>query len=290
MQNKIIVLTVLALLVMPALPAIAQDDTSVATDTEEVIDAGEVGILPTNPFYFLKEWGRGLRRSFIFDPVERARFELRVADEKADELGVVSEIGDGDEEAIERAAQNYNEAMDRLRERLENLGENSENPEIDRLLGSLSERIERHQAVLSGVAERHEQFERLREQLGDVSDRVGQFVGPILERAEIRERVEDIDREEIRERVEELREEVEDGEFPRDIMDRLRRFGAEVELPNFELRREDNSPRSEIEDRARESRMRFEEETDEFRARFEEKVDGLRTESRLRIEDRRERD
>jgi hypothetical protein len=38
--------------------------------------------LPTSPFYFLKEWGRGIRMFFTFDPIKKSELEIKISDEK----------------------------------------------------------------------------------------------------------------------------------------------------------------------------------------------------------------
>src|SRR3989304_1431905 len=111
MYGKVVVVVTLSLMVaIPVLSAVAQDSTSTATDTVDTIEENvSLGILPTNPFYFLKEWGRELRRAFVFNPVKRAEFELKITDEKAGELEKVSNIDGDNERGIDRAVSNYEE-------------------------------------------------------------------------------------------------------------------------------------------------------------------------------------
>lgn len=45
-----------------------------------------VGLLPTNPFYFLKEWRRDIKGFFTVRPVKRAELELQVIREKSAEI------------------------------------------------------------------------------------------------------------------------------------------------------------------------------------------------------------
>ena len=101
-------------------------------------------LLPTNPFYFLKEWRRGIQRLFTFNPVAKAALELNFTDEKAVELKTVEEKRSDDAKGIEKAIKNYEEATDRLEQRLEALKDMSNNPNLDRLLADLALRRERH--------------------------------------------------------------------------------------------------------------------------------------------------
>ncbi|KKW47688.1 MAG: hypothetical protein A2128_01225 [Candidatus Liptonbacteria bacterium GWC1_60_9] len=105
------------------------------------------GLLPTNPFYFMKEWARGVRRTFTTGAVNKAEYELQVATEKAAELKRLEEVK-SDARAIARAAENYAENMQRLTERLKTLSATSENPKVDKLMDSLVERTLVHQQLL----------------------------------------------------------------------------------------------------------------------------------------------
>ena len=187
MYGKFVVTIALSLMVaVPILPVLAQESAGTTTDTVEVVEeVGDAGILPTNPFYFLKEWGRGLRRAFIYNPIKRAEFELRVTDEKANELEEVSEVEGENEEGIERAARNYEEAVERLKLRLEKVGENSENPNIQELLGNLADRAERHQELIERIRVRYEEFENLRLRMEQIKGSIDSAIDSVGRGAEV---------------------------------------------------------------------------------------------------------
>src|SRR3989338_8115513 len=67
------------------------------------------GLLPTNPFYFFKEWGRGIKMFFTFNKVSKAGYELEITNQKAAELKKVQEVEPNDIEALNKALDNYNE-------------------------------------------------------------------------------------------------------------------------------------------------------------------------------------
>ena len=69
------------------------------------VDLGieDPGTLPTSPFYFLKEWRRGLKLLFTFDRVKKAELELEISNEKAAEAKKVEEENPDNIEAIKRA-------------------------------------------------------------------------------------------------------------------------------------------------------------------------------------------
>jgi tetratricopeptide (TPR) repeat protein len=109
------------------------------------------GILPTSPFYFLKEWRRGISRLFTFNPVAKAELELKFTNEKAAEFLAVTEKEPQNEKAIEKALANYQKSKERLAKRLESLKETSQNPNVDRLLDKVVEQEIKHIEVFDGL-------------------------------------------------------------------------------------------------------------------------------------------
>lgn len=112
------------------------------------------GILPTSPFYFFKEWMRGLERFFTFNSVKKAELELRIINEKAAEALTIKEIKPDNAEALATALENYIKAEVRLQDRLMNLEETSENPNVEKLLEKLNEQTLKHATLLNQLAER----------------------------------------------------------------------------------------------------------------------------------------
>ena len=117
------------------------------------IDLGveNVGLLPSNPFYFLKEWSRGFRRLFTANSASRAELELDIVNEKAAELEKLGEITPHNQQAIIDAAENYRLAAEALKHRLENLKETTKNPNVDRLINDLTERSLKHQQLFDSL-------------------------------------------------------------------------------------------------------------------------------------------
>lgn len=137
------------------------------------------GILPTNPFYFFKEFSRGVRRFFIFNSVNRAEFDLGVLDEKALELKMMEKLGSDNSEAIGKAVDKYDKNMERLKGNLESLVDSSENPNVDKLLDMLSDRVERHRELFDELIEKHEE---LREKISEARDGLDDVVRPVFSR------------------------------------------------------------------------------------------------------------
>lgn len=163
MQKTLIVLPLVASFVLSSLSITLAQTVSPAPAVQSGDeDLGNPGILPTNPFYFLKELGRGVKLFFIFDPVSKAEYELNVTNERAAELKRVIDLDPGNTKAIERALTNYNENVARLGARLESLRQSSNNPNIDKLLERLAERTSRHKRL----------FEELKDKSAVIKDRL----------------------------------------------------------------------------------------------------------------------
>lgn len=126
----------------------------IGTLTAEDLGVENPGLLPTNPFYFFKEWRRALIRTVTFDPVAKADLELKIANEKAAEVKKVEESDGTNPLAIVKALRNYSEAQVRLKDRLSALKENSENPNIDRLLQNLTDRAIKHERLFDSLAQK----------------------------------------------------------------------------------------------------------------------------------------
>lgn len=108
------------------------------------------GILPTSSFYFLKEWGRAIKKFFVFDPVKKTELELKYADEKLVETAKVVDESCGESSvcnvgALEKAFNNYLSSQERLKKRLESLSEKNQN--VSELISETTEKVILHQAL-----------------------------------------------------------------------------------------------------------------------------------------------
>lgn len=118
----------LNLSIFSGFPAVAAAQTA-PQDSETRIEQGRdgvirdlgvetTGILPSNPFYFFKEWGRGIRKALSFSPLKRAELQLDIANEQAAEIAKLLELGIESKDAYIRALQNYEASLALVRERL----------------------------------------------------------------------------------------------------------------------------------------------------------------------------
>lgn len=178
-----------------AFPARAQESVSEAPDqVEAAIQQEEVntrdlgienpGILPTSPFYFLKEWRRGIKKIFTFNAVKKAELELQETNERAAEIKKLEEIAPSNIEAITKAANNYQKNMERLKSRLESLKETSQNPNVDKLLDNLVKRSLQHQQLFENLKTKFEEKTELKEQLKAGQEKINEIIAKIPEKFE----------------------------------------------------------------------------------------------------------
>jgi antitoxin component HigA of HigAB toxin-antitoxin module len=114
------------------------------------------GILPTNPFYFLKEVGRGINRIFTFDPISQAELELKIANEKAAELMRLEELTPDNVEAIGKAVDSYKESVEKLKSIINSFTETSGNPRVNDLLNNLTEKTLKHEQLFKELEGKYE--------------------------------------------------------------------------------------------------------------------------------------
>lgn len=154
-MKKLIVLSVFISVLWSGL-ASAQENELIQVSEVNAEDLGvsEPTLLPTSPFYFFKNFSRGVQRLFTFNPVRKVELELKFADEKVIEVKAVAAESPQSKEALERAFTNYHDAADRLKGRLEGLLETSKNPNIDKLLEKLADRVVKHEELLTDLKEK----------------------------------------------------------------------------------------------------------------------------------------
>ena len=142
------------------------------------IDLGvpDPGVLPTSPFYFVKEWRRGITRLFTFNPIKKAELELTILNEKAAEAQEVEETSGDNIEAVKAALENYRDAHDRLETRLRALKETSENPNVDKLLSNLAEKTIKHEKLFADLDEKFKDKEEIKEIIEKTKEKLEKVV------------------------------------------------------------------------------------------------------------------
>ena len=128
-----------------------QDVQNAETVTAADLGVSDPGLLPTNPFYFLKEFGRNVQRVFTFNSVSKAELELKITNEKAAEVKKIQEIVPNDNNAIIKGLENYKNSQEALKNRLESLNISSTTPGMDKLMNSIASDSILHQKVLDEI-------------------------------------------------------------------------------------------------------------------------------------------
>src|SRR3989344_9184535 len=161
--------TVLALEVYEPQALEVSENSTISLQT---LGVSKTGLLPTNPFYFFKEWKRGIQRFFTFNKTKKTVLELDIANQKAAELKSLEEIQPDNTEAIQKALRNYEEAVLRLKERLQNLQKTNDTKTFDDFLSSLTEQPLKHQQLLEELSEKFEDAQETIEEIQKTLDDV----------------------------------------------------------------------------------------------------------------------
>ncbi len=129
------------------------------------LEVAEPTLLPDHPFYFLKNWGRGIRAFFTFDRVKKVELREKFANEKLMELKKMVEEKKN-AKAIEKAIENYQEEVEKIKETCERIKEKAkENPRVESFLDKFTGHQILHQRILQKLETQvpSEAFEKIKE-------------------------------------------------------------------------------------------------------------------------------
>jgi hypothetical protein len=157
--------------------AIASDAYAVSLGTKSP------GMLPTSPFYFLKEWRRGIIRSFVSrDPLSEVVYELDVLDEKAAELRKVSELSPENNKAILEALESYKNSQAKLKGTLKSIDISAiKESKKERLVEEVMKRVSGHEVYLSSFSKTYADHK----DLVDVAEKAQEFSFEVLEASRV---------------------------------------------------------------------------------------------------------
>ncbi|MEK7462784.1 MAG: DUF5667 domain-containing protein [Patescibacteria group bacterium] len=123
-NNKIFLILALGTL-LTAGSVLAQEDAIKIVKSQEVttkdLGVSDPGMLPGNPFYFLKEWGREVKISFSFKAVKKAETQLQIVNERAAEIKKLKDLLPASNKSFVKSLDNYQKSIDLLNERIEDL-------------------------------------------------------------------------------------------------------------------------------------------------------------------------
>jgi hypothetical protein len=194
--------------------ALAQEGTSTVDVTQEVnadediqaqdLGVGEPNILPDSPFYFFKEWGRGIQSFFTFNPIAKARLKEKFANEKLIEVKKMIEEKKA-QKRVERAIENYQKGIEEVKKATDRIKEKAkENVKVGDFLDKFIQHQALHQRLLQRLETQvpPEAFEKIKVARERHLERFGEVMNKLEDR-----------KEKLRERLEKNLEEIKGSEF-----------------------------------------------------------------------------
>lgn len=127
------------------------------TEEDESVSAEDLGIeepsvLPGHPFYFLKNWGRGIRSFFTFDKVKKVELKLKYASEQLLETRKLA-WQNKKPEIIEKAIAKYQEAVENVKQAADKIEDNaSSSPAVNKFLDKFTQKEALHMRILDKLA------------------------------------------------------------------------------------------------------------------------------------------
>ena len=100
----------------------------------EDLGVSEPKLLPDSPFYFLKNWARGIQNVLTFNPIRKAELRMKFANEKLMEVKKIVQKTQ-DPEKIKKATENYQQEVEKIKNQVEKIKEKAaENPQVESFL------------------------------------------------------------------------------------------------------------------------------------------------------------
>ncbi|MFZ3058001.1 MAG: DUF333 domain-containing protein [Minisyncoccales bacterium] len=143
-MKKILFLIFATVLMFSSFSVLAEETTI----TSEDLNVSNPTVLPNNPFYFLKEFGREIQMLITLDPIKKAEIKLKIASEKLVEADKLS----GNKEDLENALSNYTNSLKSLQEYTSTLKQDSESSNI--FLKKITIQTFNQQKLLDQIAEK----------------------------------------------------------------------------------------------------------------------------------------
>ncbi|MBI5306116.1 hypothetical protein HZB04_00780 [Candidatus Wolfebacteria bacterium] len=184
MKKSLIFLLIAIIFSFGASNSFAKTSTSSAGITFQDLGMENPGILPTSPFYFLKNTTRGIQRFFTFNPVKKAKLELEISNQQIAEIKKMKEISPERTDVITKAAENYQNNIERLKVQLETIKETSENPNVNELVDNLVDRSIKHQQLFEELKKDFQDNTDLKAALDKNQESISETVAKVPEKFE----------------------------------------------------------------------------------------------------------
>ncbi|MDP2741310.1 MAG: DUF5667 domain-containing protein, partial [bacterium] len=183
-------------------PTDSTADQAIQGDTQDLIaqeiSAEDLGVkdqkfLPDNPFYFLKEWTRNVRMAFTFNEIKKTELENRFTNERLIELKKLTENGVSSEK-IKKATENYQNAIDKIKERADKIKEKAADSEA---VNKFLEKFTNQQVLQEKILQKLETqvpeaaFEKIKEARNQHMEKFGEVMQKLEDRQDkIKEKIE----------------------------------------------------------------------------------------------------
>jgi len=134
---------------LPTEETIVEEAVALDEDVQpQDLGVSEPKILPDNPFYFLKNWARGIQDLVTINPVKKAELRMKFANEKLMEAKKIVQKTQ-DPEIIKKATENYQQEVERVKNQIEKIKEKAkENPQVESFLDKFIRQQILHQKLL----------------------------------------------------------------------------------------------------------------------------------------------
>jgi len=163
--SKLLLITLLAVFTM-AIGGLALAQDAPADVTSQDLGISEQTLLPDSPFYFLKEWKRGIQSFFAFGRLKKTELEQQFANERLIEIQKLVDEGNVDAKILEKATEKYEKTMEKIKERADKIKENAEQDEnVNKFLEKFTNQQVLHERILQKLEERvpEEVLEKIKE-------------------------------------------------------------------------------------------------------------------------------
>jgi len=144
-----------------------------------VLAQENVGLLPTNPFYFLKEWGRSFRRAVTPSILKKVELGMQVREEKLAELKKMASIAADRVNSLVFTIDNYTDSVIRLTELFEAI---TDGAAAERILNLFVEQSVKHYAEIDALRIQLNDDESLQNDLANAQDALLDSLAQVVQR------------------------------------------------------------------------------------------------------------
>lgn len=157
--------------------------------TYEDFEIDKPVLLPTSPYYPIKNIWRGFRSTFTFDPLKKAKLKLRFADERIIEAKKVAEIKDRPE-VVTKALKRYEKEFEDISSLLQRAPE-ERREEVKQFADKIIDHSFKQQRLIDGIEKRIDptHFEKINKVKEDGIKHFAQVITHITPREEIQEKI-----------------------------------------------------------------------------------------------------